>query len=70
LLVSTSSAIGDHPHQAAAQLAVRTGFDKEWLKLQVRELKSLGLTISHHPGDELSPRGRAVLRRLTKKDNA
>ena len=70
MLVSTSSAIAEHPHLAAAELAERTGFDKEWLKLQVRKLKNLGLTISHHPGYELSPRGRVVLRRLTQKVDA
>jgi hypothetical protein len=63
-------AIAEHPHLAAAQLAEQTGFDKEWLKLQVRKLKNLGLTISHHPGYELSPRGRVVLMRLTKNDGA
>jgi hypothetical protein len=63
-------AIAEHPHLAAAELAERTGFEKEWLKLQVRKLKNLGLTISHHPGYELSPRGRVVLSRLTKKVNA
>ena len=29
-----------------------------------RKLKALGLTISHSPGYELSPRGRALLARL------
>lgn len=54
-------AIQKHPHVAAATLAAHTGFEKEWLKLHVRKLKNLGLTISHEPGYELSPRGRAVL---------
>lgn len=61
-------AIADHPHLAAADLAEQTGFEKEWLKVQVRKLKNLGLTISHHPGYELSPRGRAVAARLEQWD--
>jgi hypothetical protein len=57
-------AIERDPHIAAAVLAQRTGFDKEWLKTNVRKLKNIGLTISHHPGYELSPRGKVVLRFL------
>jgi hypothetical protein len=50
-----------YPHVAAASLAKRTGFERDLLKTNVRKLKELGLTISHHPGYELSPRGKAVL---------
>jgi len=57
-------ALEKHPHLAAESLAAKTGDDKPWLKLNVRKLKNLGLTISHHPGYELSPRGIAVLKRL------
>ncbi|MGC3970221.1 MAG: hypothetical protein QM775_23695 [Pirellulales bacterium] len=57
-------AIRTSPHTAAADLARRTGFEREWLKLNVRKLKNLGLTISHHPGYELSPRGNTVLKAL------
>ncbi|HMP01656.1 MAG TPA: hypothetical protein PKD86_09670 [Gemmatales bacterium] len=53
--------IRQHPRAAAAALAQLTGHEKDWLKIQVRKLKNLGLTISHHPGYELSPRGAAVL---------
>lgn len=60
-------AIEQHPHLAAVELAERTGYDKPWLKLNIRKLKNLGLTISHHPGYELSPRGRTVLARLASK---
>ncbi|MBL7962587.1 MAG: hypothetical protein JNM31_01970 [Flavobacteriales bacterium] len=56
--------IAAHPHLPAVQLAQVTGFPKEWLKLNVRKLKNLGLTISHHPGYELSPRGRVLLSQL------
>jgi len=54
-------AINSHPHQPAAHLATLLGYEKEWLKLNTRKLKNLGLTISHQPGYELSPRGRAFL---------
>lgn len=54
-------AISRHPHVAAGELADLTGFEKEWLKTQIRKLKNLGLTISHQPGYELYPRGRVVL---------
>lgn len=57
-------AIERHPHEAAIALARRTGFERAWLKTNVRKLKNLGLTISHHPGYELSKRGRALLRCL------
>ncbi len=53
-----------HPRRRAAELAGRLEVDKDWLKSNVRKLKTLGLTVSHHPGYELSPRGRAVLERL------
>jgi biotin operon repressor len=53
-----------NPHVAAAELAAKLGLDKEWLKLNIRKLKNLGLKISHEPGYELSPRGRAVLKRI------
>lgn len=46
----------------AGELAKMGGFEKEWLKLNVRKLKNLGLTESLHPGGyRLSPRGRAWL---------
>ncbi|MBX2979087.1 MAG: hypothetical protein KF905_07320 [Flavobacteriales bacterium] len=56
-----------HPFMPAVDLAAHTGFAKEWLKLNVRKLKNLGLTISHHPGYELSPRGRAILEHIDRK---
>lgn len=57
--------IADRPEVRAGDLAAATGMDKEWLKTHVRKLKELGLTESLLPGYRLSPRGRAVLRRLT-----
>lgn len=60
-------AIHQTPHLAAVDLAAQTGYEKEWLKTNIRKLKNLGLTISHHPGYELSPRGISVLRFLSGK---
>ena len=56
--------IEHHPNVAARTLAERLGCDRDWLKPQVRKLKNLGLTVSHHPGYALSPRGRVVLDHL------
>ena len=53
-----------NPGVAAQVLAHRLGFEKDRLKPQVRKLKNLGLTVSLPAGYELSPRGRAALRRL------
>ncbi|MGF1485177.1 MAG: ASCH domain-containing protein [Opitutales bacterium] len=52
-------AIELNPKLPAVELAATSGFEKEWLKTNVRKLKNLGRTISHQPGYELSPRGRA-----------
>jgi biotin operon repressor len=48
----------------AQDLAEGLGLEKQAFKNDVRKLKGLGLTISHSPGYELSPRGMALLRRL------
>ena len=56
--------IDEHPHQKAADLAQASGFEKEWLKVNIRKLKNLGLTISHNPGYEVSRRGKKVLQHL------
>lgn len=58
------AAIERHPMLAAGDLAAQLGLDKEWLKTHIRKLKNLGLTVSHHPGYTLSPRGQTVLERL------
>ncbi|MEM6642151.1 MAG: ASCH domain-containing protein [Bacteroidota bacterium] len=55
-------AVRDHPHLKALDLAEILGREKEWLKLNIRKLKNLGLTISHNPGYELSPLGKAYLK--------
>ena len=53
-----------NPGVAAQVLAPRLNCGKDWLKPQVRKLKNLGLTVSLPVGYELSPRGRAALKRL------
>lgn len=53
-----------NPHVRAQDLADGLGLEKDVFKNDVRKLKALGLTISHSPGYELSPRGRELLRRL------
>ncbi|MEM1279251.1 MAG: ASCH domain-containing protein [Cyanobacteria bacterium P01_H01_bin.152] len=58
------SAIDAYPMTVAAELAAHTGFEKDWLKTNIRKLKNLGLTISHQSGYELSPRGAIVLNHL------
>ena len=62
----TLLAIQENPKMKAADLAVKAKKEKEWLKLNVRKLKGLGLTISHEPGYTLSPRGEEYLRLITK----
>jgi hypothetical protein len=56
--------IDEHPGVRAADLAVRIGHERAAFKLDVRKLKELGLTESLEVGYRLSPRGRAVLRKL------
>ena len=53
--------IADQPHTRAPDLAESIGWETKPFKDNVRKLKGLGLTISHSPGYELSPRGRAIL---------
>ena len=56
--------IAENPHVRAPDLAASVGRETAPFKNDVRKLKALGLTISHSPGYELSPRGHALLRRL------
>ncbi|WP_131960256.1 ASCH domain-containing protein [Dyadobacter psychrotolerans] len=62
----TLQVIRENPKMKAADLAVKAKKEKEWLKLNVRKLKSLGLTISHEPGYTLSPRGEAYMDSIEK----
>ncbi len=56
--------LAENPRVRAQDLADTIGRDKASFKTDVRKLKSLGLTISHSPGYELSPRGLALLDEL------
>jgi len=56
--------IAGRPGVRAGDLAQSLGRDQPSFKLDVRKLKELGLTESLEVGYRLSPRGRAVLRRL------
>lgn len=56
--------IKHNPKLHAIGIANLTGFEKEWLKLNIRKLKNLGLTISHQVGYELSPLGNEYLNKL------
>jgi hypothetical protein len=56
--------IAEKPHVRAQDLADSLGLEKMVFKNDVTKLKALGLTISHSPGYELSPRGHEVLKRL------
>jgi hypothetical protein len=58
---SVLALIAERPHVRAPDLAASMDRDTASFKNDVRKLKALGLTISHSPGYELSPRGRAFL---------
>ena len=53
--------IAQNPMLPAIELSKKSGHEKEWLKLNIRKLKNLGLTISHNPGYAISPRGKKFL---------
>jgi predicted transcriptional regulator len=57
--------IKDNPNLHAIGIAKLTGFEKNWLKLNIRKLKNLGLTMSHHIGYEVSPLGNKYLDKLS-----
>lgn len=54
-------AIRRHPCLKAAALAGLLGKEKDWLKINIRKLKNLGLTISQLEGYTLSPLGEEYL---------
>jgi hypothetical protein len=53
--------IDQNPTLRATDLAQRTKWEKEWLKLNIRKLKNIGLTISHEVGYSISPLGEKYL---------
>jgi hypothetical protein len=59
--LATLRAIDAHPAMRAGDLAAILGYERPWLKLRIRSLKNLGLTISLATGYRLSPRGAAYL---------
>jgi len=59
--LATLRAIDAHPALRAGDLAAILGQERDRLKLRVRSLKNLGLTISLATGYRLSPRGAAYL---------
>jgi len=65
--LATLQAIDAHPAMRAGDLAAILGQDRDRLKLRVRSLKHLGLTISLATGYRLSPRGAAYLSRSSRK---
>lgn len=58
------NAIKNNPELRAEDLANKIGKEKMWLKIHVRKLKNLGLTISHKVGYTISPLGKSMLNRL------
>ncbi|MEJ1240915.1 hypothetical protein WBG78_22405 [Chryseolinea sp. T2] len=60
----TLDIISKHPHVVSTELASKLGRERMWLKLNIRKLKNLGLTISHEIGYEISPLGKVVLGQL------
>ena len=53
--------IRDNPRVVSKELAALRGVELLPMKVDIRKLKALGLTISHDVGYELSPRGTAYL---------
>ncbi|MDP2376993.1 hypothetical protein [Reyranella sp.] len=61
----TLGLIAENPGARAAELAMKAGQQAITFKINVRKLKSLGLTESLEIGYRLSPRGRALLAQMT-----
>lgn len=66
----TLALIERRPRVPASQLAERIGRETQSFKADVRRLKRLGLTVSHDVGYELSPRGRAYLKRVERRSSS
>ena len=65
--VPTLRLIDRRPRVAASRLAASLGRERDPFKIDVRKLKRLGLTQSFEVGYELSPRGRALLAALPRR---
>jgi hypothetical protein len=57
--------IKNNPKVRAADLAAMMQQEKDFLKINIRKLKNLGLTISHEVGYTLSPLGELMIRKLS-----
>lgn len=64
----TLEVVGLHPAVRAGDLCSLLGQEKARFKLNVRKLKSMGLTESLEIGYRLSPRGETLLASLRKRD--
>lgn len=62
--------IEKNPEVRAVDLAEKLGLEKTWLKLNIRKLKNLGLTISHDTGYSLSPLGLTLLNEQKIRSNS
>ena len=62
--LATLEIIAGQPQVSARILSAELDWERLWFKGNVRKLKTMGLTISHSPGYELSPRGTKVLQAL------
>ena len=62
--------IADNPGVLAASLAKHVGCERDPFKRDIRKLKELGLTESLEIGYRVSPRGRAVLKHLSRRPKA
>ncbi|CAM3678582.1 ASCH domain-containing protein [Tsukamurella strandjordii] len=60
--------IRDHPRIVSKELATERGVELLPMKVDIRKLKGMGLTISHEVGYELAPRGAAYLEWLAARD--
>lgn len=56
--------IAKHPGKHAIYFSERLGIEKDWLKLHIRKLKNLGLTISLPVGYEIAPRGEQFMKMI------
>ena len=63
-VMDTLSTINNYPKMSAFELAKKLEKPKDWLKVNIRKLKNLGLTVSHEKGYSLSPRGAALMKQL------
>lgn len=61
---ATLRAIDTRPGTVSTVIAADLGFDRMWLKTQIRKLKALGLTESLEVGYRLSPRGATLMKAL------